>query len=120
LTIALDHVSIDSCKTHVCEHTFVTGLFDRLARAQVGGGIPRTARVRGMLARRGVSLYRFDRESGHDVWMLSGDVSIDGSTFSGTEECGEFSLAKKHPVVGGGELPNQPLQSDRAAARALD
>src|SRR4029077_19566937 len=75
LTIKLDHLSVDSCKTYVCEHIWVTGLFERFALGDAGR-VPETVRLRGMLAGRGVSLYRLDRASGSSVHVLSGDVSI--------------------------------------------
>jgi hypothetical protein len=96
LTIELDYVSVDSCKTHVCEHTMVTGLFERSVIGDAGGTVPETVKLQGMLAGRGVSFYRFDRASGQSVHVLNGDVSIDGATFSGgVDDCGEFSLRKK-------------------------
>jgi hypothetical protein len=95
LTLELDYVSVDSCKTYVCEHTMVSARYETFAVGDAGGAASETVRLRGMLAGRGVSLYRFDRASGRSVHVLSGDVSIDGATFSGgVDDCGEFSLRK--------------------------
>jgi len=96
----------------------VTGLLERFPTGQSAGAAPNVVRIRGQLEGRGVSLTRIDRESGQHVPVLDGYVSADGATFSGTIElCGEFSLRKTTPRPDGA-LPNQPLQSDGAAARA--
>lgn len=96
LTIKLDYVSVDSCKTHVCEHTIVTGVLQRIAPGDAGTTVQETVRASGMLAGRGVELYRIDRTSGRSVHVLGGDVSMDGATFSGrADDCGGFSLRKR-------------------------
>jgi hypothetical protein len=95
LTVAVDHVSVDSCKTYVCEHTWLSARFETFAVGDAGGPGSRTVHLRGMLAGRGVSFYRFDRASEQSVHVLSGDVSIDGATFSGgADDCGQLSLRK--------------------------
>jgi len=96
LTVKLDYVSVDSCKTYVCEHTIVTGVLQRIALGDAGATVQDTVRASGMLAGRGVSLYRIDHTSGQSVHVLSGDVSMDGATFSGgADDCGWFSLRKR-------------------------
>jgi hypothetical protein len=96
LTVKLDYVSVDSCKTHVCEHTVVTGVLQRISLSDAGATVQESVRASGMLAGRGVSLYRIDRTSGRSVHVLSGDVSMDGTTLSGgADDCGEFSLRKR-------------------------
>jgi hypothetical protein len=96
LTITLDYISADSCKTHVCERTAVTGVLQLLAMGDAGTTIQKTVRGQGSLAGRGVSLYRKAGIWGPSVHVLSGEVSLDGSTLSGgADECGDFSLRKR-------------------------
>src|SRR5262249_31421026 len=82
LTIELDYVSVDSCKTHVCEHTMVAGVLKRLALGDAGTPVQETVWAQGMLAGRGVSLYRKAGIWGQSIHVLSGDVSMDGATLS--------------------------------------
>jgi hypothetical protein len=95
LTIALDHVDVLSCKTHICEYTIVSGRFERFPLGQTGEAATQVVRVQGELAGRGVLLERFDLGSGRHVPVLSVDMSTDGANLSGSlDECGEFSLHK--------------------------
>jgi hypothetical protein len=96
LTLEHDYVSVDSCKTYVCERTFVKGLFERVRPGDGSGAVHEKVRVRGMLEGRGVVLERFDLQSERYVRVLDGDVSIDGATLSGAiEDCGKFSLRRR-------------------------
>ncbi len=56
--------------------------------------------------------------SARSCTIEAANASIDGSTFSGTDdECGEFSLRNASEGAGG-VLPHQPLQSVRVGEHA--